>query len=81
MRRAELVEEYARRSGRDVSAIDFYRVLATWKLAVIAEGIWARHAQGQTLGRQFEGLTRRTAEIAERALGLADASPLRALRG
>jgi aminoglycoside phosphotransferase (APT) family kinase protein len=81
VRRAELVEAYALRSGRDVSAIDFYRVLALAKLAVIAEGIWARHVEGQTLGRQFQGLRRQTAAIAERALALADASSLPTLRG
>jgi aminoglycoside phosphotransferase (APT) family kinase protein len=37
--RAELVAEYARRSGRDVDHVDFYRVLALYKLAVISEGM------------------------------------------
>ncbi|MCG8592350.1 MAG: phosphotransferase family protein [Proteobacteria bacterium] len=72
--RRELVEQYAKASGRDVTAVDFYQVLALYKLAVITEGIWNRHLQGKTLGRGFENLTRSTTHIAERALEIADAS-------
>jgi aminoglycoside phosphotransferase (APT) family kinase protein len=44
--RAELVEAYARTSGRDVSRIDYWEALACWKVAVIAEGIlWRRRAR------------------------------------
>jgi aminoglycoside phosphotransferase (APT) family kinase protein len=79
--RDELVEEYARRSGRDVSAIDFYRVLALYKGAVIAEGIYARFLQGKTVGEGFEGFTRASSGLARAALAVADASSLAALRG
>jgi aminoglycoside phosphotransferase (APT) family kinase protein len=37
-----LLERYAATSGRDLSRIDFYRALATFKLAVIVEGSHAR---------------------------------------
>jgi aminoglycoside phosphotransferase (APT) family kinase protein len=37
-----LLERYAVVSGRDLSRIDFYRALATFKLAVIVEGSHAR---------------------------------------
>jgi aminoglycoside phosphotransferase (APT) family kinase protein len=37
-----LLERYAAVSGRDLSRIDFYRALATFKLAVIVEGSHAR---------------------------------------
>lgn len=73
LRRTELVEEYARRSGRDVRAVDFYRVLALTKLAVIAEGIWARHLQGKTLGEGFQGMRRESGNVAARALEIAEA--------
>src|SRR5262245_11880924 len=53
LRRADLIAEYARRSGRDVSAVDFYQVLALYKLAIISEGIYARYLQGKTLGAGF----------------------------
>ena len=39
-----LLERYASSSGRDLGAIDFYRALATFKLAVIVEGSYARAA-------------------------------------
>jgi aminoglycoside phosphotransferase (APT) family kinase protein len=80
-RRAELVSAYARVSGRDVSRIDFYQVLALYKLAVIAEGIYARHLQGKTVGDGFAGMTRESVGLAERALALADASHEGSLRG
>jgi aminoglycoside phosphotransferase (APT) family kinase protein len=78
--RAELVEAYAKRSGRAVDAIDFYRVLALTKLAVIAEGIYARHLQGKTLGAGFAGMRREAGAIAARALEIAEASHDRRLR-
>jgi len=51
--RAEVANEYARRSGRDVSQVGFYEALANYKLAVIAEGIHQRHLQGKTVGDGF----------------------------
>jgi aminoglycoside phosphotransferase (APT) family kinase protein len=72
--RADIVREYARRSGRNVDAIDFYQVLALYKLAVISEGIYARFLQGKTLGEGFENLGRATTGLAQRALSIADAS-------
>ncbi len=79
--RAELIEAYARRSGRSVENVDFYQVLAYTKLAIIAEGIYARHLQGQTLGAGFEGMRRESVHVAERALKLADAVADPRLRG
>jgi aminoglycoside phosphotransferase (APT) family kinase protein len=78
--RAAIVAEYAKRSGRDVEAVDFYQVLALTKLAVIAEGIYARYLQGKTLGPAFDGMTRASVVIAERALSLVEASDNRRLR-
>ena len=42
--RAEMATRYAERSGRDISALAFYEVLALFKLAVILEGTYAREA-------------------------------------
>ena len=69
------------RSGRDVAAIDFYQVLALYKLAIISEGIYARYLQGKTLGEGFAGMVRPTEALATRALAIADASADRRLRG
>ncbi|MFF9818867.1 phosphotransferase family protein [Streptomyces sp. NPDC014006] len=50
----ELIERYAARSGRDVSAVDWYTAFAWFKLAVILEGIHYRYTLGQTVGRGFD---------------------------
>ncbi|AKZ54797.1 putative phosphotransferase [Streptomyces ambofaciens ATCC 23877] len=51
---SELVERYAERSGRDVSAVAWYTAFAWFKLAVILEGIHYRYTLGQTVGRGFD---------------------------
>ncbi|MFF8806640.1 phosphotransferase family protein [Streptomyces omiyaensis] len=51
---AELVERYAARSGRDVSALSWYTAFAWFKLAVILEGIHYRYTLGQTVGAGFD---------------------------
>ncbi|MEV7795679.1 phosphotransferase family protein [Streptomyces sp. NPDC087512] len=51
---AELVERYAARSGRDVSAVAWYTAFAWFKLAVILEGIHYRYTLGRTVGRGFD---------------------------
>jgi aminoglycoside phosphotransferase (APT) family kinase protein len=79
--REELVAEYAKRSGRDVSNMAYYHVFAYYKLAVISEGIYARHVQGLTLGEGFEGYGRQAENLVHMALAVADASPDPRLRG
>ncbi|MEZ7004680.1 phosphotransferase family protein [Streptomyces sp. AD55] len=51
---AELVERYARRSGRDVGAVAWYTAFAWFKLAVILEGIHYRYTLGRTVGAGFD---------------------------
>lgn len=79
--RAELAAEYARRTGRSVEHIDFYRVLAYYKLAVIVEGIYNRYLQGKTVGEGFESYDKQSEVLAEIALSIADASEDPRLRG
>jgi aminoglycoside phosphotransferase (APT) family kinase protein len=43
-----IVERYAQRSGRDVSAIDWYHVFARWKLGIVLEGTYAKWQRGQS---------------------------------
>ncbi len=43
---ADLVERYARRTGRDVSGIDYYIAFGCWRLAVISEGVYSRYVNG-----------------------------------
>jgi aminoglycoside phosphotransferase (APT) family kinase protein len=70
--RDEIRDRYAERSGRDVSGLDFYVALGSWKLAVILEGVYSRYAAGQ-YGRAAEGfrefgkMVDRLAEAADEA--------------
>jgi aminoglycoside phosphotransferase (APT) family kinase protein len=79
--RAEIIEAYARASGRSVESVDFYQVLALYKLAVISEGIYKRIQLGKTLGEGFGRMGRASEGLARRALAIADASPDARLRG
>jgi aminoglycoside phosphotransferase (APT) family kinase protein len=50
----EMLNRYADRSGRELSAMGFYLGLAYFKLAVILEGVHYRFAHGQTVGAGFD---------------------------
>ena len=72
-RRAELLERYADRSGRDVSTIDFYVAFSHWKSACIVEGVYARYLHGALETADvnvdaFKLSVEMSAENAERAL-------------
>ncbi len=75
-RREELLERYAAKSGRDVSAIAYYTAFGYWKLACIIEGVYARY-RGGAMGAEatgFEGFGQQVvtlADTAARALGVA----------
>ncbi|GMU79802.1 MAG: acyl-CoA dehydrogenase [Acidimicrobiia bacterium] len=77
----EVVERYARLTGRDLSNLDFYIVFAFYKLAVILEGINARFLMGKTLGEGFDQMGRMVSALVDAAFSVADASGIRALRG
>lgn len=53
LRREELVERYAARSGRDVSYIAFYHSLSLYRVAVIIAQIYVRFVRGQTQDERF----------------------------
>jgi len=46
--RAELISRYEDATGRNVTALEWYMALATWKLAILLEGSYARHLAGMT---------------------------------
>lgn len=73
--RAEVVERYARRTGRDVGEIRYYEAFAHFKFAVIAQGIAARVAAGAMAGQDFGELSEEIAQIAEDGLRLLAALP------
>jgi aminoglycoside phosphotransferase (APT) family kinase protein len=81
MTRDEAIARYAERSGRDVSELDFYVVLAYFKLAVILEGIHARFLEGGTVGAGFETMAEQVLMLARSGMAVADASSIKALNG
>jgi aminoglycoside phosphotransferase (APT) family kinase protein len=44
--RKEVAARYGAVSGQDLADLDFYVALATWKIAVILEGVYNRYASG-----------------------------------
>jgi aminoglycoside phosphotransferase (APT) family kinase protein len=79
--RREAMERYAKRSGRDLANLDFYILLAHFKLAVIVEGIYARFLEGGTVGTGFESTGAQAVNLARSGLAIADRSSVAALRG
>lgn len=57
--RTELVEYYARKTGRDVSQMSFFLTLARFKLAVIVQQIYYRYHQGLTKDERFASMPQR----------------------
>jgi aminoglycoside phosphotransferase (APT) family kinase protein len=57
--RAELVESYARKTGRDVSQMSFFLTLARFKLAVIIQQIYFRYHMGLTKDERFASMPQR----------------------
>ncbi|OFW71349.1 MAG: hypothetical protein A2Y55_07750 [Actinobacteria bacterium RBG_16_68_12] len=55
--RAELVERYVGRSGRDVEPLHWFEALALWKAAVFCEAIYGRFVRGE-LGDEDTGAAR-----------------------
>lgn len=73
--RAQIVDEYRRRSSRDLSMLDWYVALGSYKLAIIAEGINARFLMGMTVGAGFEQVGEMIPAIVEGALEVAARLP------
>lgn len=69
--RAELVERYAARTGRDCSNVVFHYVFGLFKIAVIAQQIYKRFHEGKTGDPRFAAMlqgVRVLAATAERAI-------------
>lgn len=62
--RAEIIERYAARSGRDLSNIAYYHIFALFKLAVVIQQIYYRYHVGQTQDARFADFDRRVAALA-----------------
>lgn len=66
--RTEFIEDYAKKSGRDVSSIHFYQTFAYFKLAVICQQIYFRYKQGQTSDSRFSHFDKFVSNLIQYAL-------------
>jgi aminoglycoside phosphotransferase (APT) family kinase protein len=74
MTRAEVIERYCEKTGRDVSGIAFYETFALFKVAVVLQQIYFRYVRGQTKDERFKEFDRRVEGLARAALDLAEKS-------
>jgi aminoglycoside phosphotransferase (APT) family kinase protein len=70
--RAELVERYARVTGRDVSGLGYYEVFGIFKIAVVLQQIYFRYHCGQTRDERFRNFDERVRGLVEVAAGVAE---------
>lgn len=66
--RAQLVERYARITGRDVSLMAFYLAFARLKVAVIYQQIYYRYHQGLTQDQRFAALPEKVSTLMRASL-------------
>jgi aminoglycoside phosphotransferase (APT) family kinase protein/phosphosulfolactate phosphohydrolase-like enzyme len=72
MTRAEFVERYAEKSGRDLSEMHWYMVFGYFKLAAILQQIYARWKKGQTKDERFADFDGRVRTLILHANSLAE---------
>ncbi len=74
--RAQLMQRYAERSGLPVDQLDYYVVLARFKMACVLEGGYARYVQRGADNPKLEAFGPIVLDMAARAAELAGASQL-----
>ncbi|MEO3786006.1 phosphotransferase family protein [Actinocorallia sp. B10E7] len=68
--REEMVARYLERTGLPMGDWRFYEVFGLFRLAVIAQQIWARYRAGQTTNPAFKDFGGAVAVLVDRATGL-----------
>lgn len=69
--RDELISRYTDATGLDTGKLEWYVVLAIWKLAILLEGSYARHLAGMTDDPFFAQLEHGVPALAAKALEIA----------
>jgi aminoglycoside phosphotransferase (APT) family kinase protein len=69
--RDDLLQHYETVSGRSTEGIDYYVVLARWKLAIVLEMSYARFVSGESQDPMLEGFGAIALELARKAAELA----------
>jgi aminoglycoside phosphotransferase (APT) family kinase protein len=75
--RKEMLDHYATVSGRDVDEIDYYIILARFKLAIVLEAGYARVVAGEADNPKMAKFGDVVLDMAARAAELAATTPLR----
>jgi aminoglycoside phosphotransferase (APT) family kinase protein len=74
----DVLERYAKRTGRDLSDIGYYVAFSCWRLAVISEGVYARYvhgAMGDDNGVDVASFKNNAETLAERAMHAFEVAP------
>jgi len=74
--RDDLLQRYALRCGLPVEQIDYYVILARFKMACVLEGGYARYMQGGADNPKMESFGQVVLEMASRAAELARSTKL-----
>jgi aminoglycoside phosphotransferase (APT) family kinase protein len=69
--RKQFIELYARKSGRDVTAMNFYLTFAYFKLSVICQQIYYRYKKGQTNDLRFANFNYKAKMLMEHSVKVA----------
>lgn len=77
----EAAARYEEASGESLSGLDFYTVLAHFKLGVILENMYKRFLGGGTVGTGFEIIGQQAVVLGKNGLRVADESSIATLRG
>jgi aminoglycoside phosphotransferase (APT) family kinase protein len=72
--RAQFMQRYATRGGRDLSSLHFYTTFAYFKLAVIMQQIYVRWKRGQTADPRFADFGSEVRVLIQHAARLANRS-------
>jgi aminoglycoside phosphotransferase (APT) family kinase protein len=78
---SELAAEYARASGRDLDALQFWTAFAYWKIAIIVEGVYRRWLNDPGNGSGAGGLQPAVARLAGLAHAALETAPRSSSRG
>ncbi|EKN65302.1 aminoglycoside phosphotransferase [Neobacillus bataviensis LMG 21833] len=70
--RNEFIEQYAKKSGRDITNFNFYLTFAYFKLAVIGQQIYYRYKKGQTNDARFASFNHFVKNLILHAASVAD---------
>ena len=74
--KAELLNRYSTVSGRDVDEIDYYIILARYKMAIVLEGGYARYVKGGADNPKMAAFGNVVLEMANKAAELASTTDL-----